>query len=231
MKKFGASLTNTEMALARKIEAAGLASISQIVKAFERGEDEKIEAWKQALEPKQETAQVELVAEQTQEAEESASTGEEVEEQEPMTWTETQTGYLSVETFETKAAAVQASFRLNVPTDAFQNEDGWHIYSRWNPNMPRNRGGARPGAGRKPDPSRFDARSYQAGYQAGHRRKDWTYNAFEYTFWIENQKGERVCCNQDDFHTAAEQCEEAGIELTPERAMEEGWTGFYIGEW
>ncbi len=31
------------------------------------------------------------------------------------------------------------------------------------------RGGARPGAGRKPDPSRFDERSYQAGYHAGLR--------------------------------------------------------------
>jgi hypothetical protein len=49
MKKFAASLTNAQVSLARKFEAAGLTSYSQAVKAFERGEDEKIEAWKAEL--------------------------------------------------------------------------------------------------------------------------------------------------------------------------------------
>lgn len=49
MKKLAASLTNAQVALARKIEAAGITSYSQAVKAFERGENEKIEAWKAEL--------------------------------------------------------------------------------------------------------------------------------------------------------------------------------------
>lgn len=173
MKKFGASLSNEEMRLARKIEAAGLASISQIVKAMERGEEDKIAAWKAALEPKQEAPkdepqpeeQAPEQTEETQEAESSASTSQ------PFTWTETQTGYLTVETFETKTAAVVVSQQLSIPSDAFQDEDGWHLFSRWNPTVPRNRGGARPGAGRKHKPEKFDERSYNAGYQAGLRKR------------------------------------------------------------
>jgi hypothetical protein len=48
-KKFAASLTSAEYAEARKFEAAGLTSISQAVKAFERGDVERIEAWRKAL--------------------------------------------------------------------------------------------------------------------------------------------------------------------------------------
>lgn len=49
MKKFAASLTDRQIALARSIERAGLASYSQAIKAFERGEDERIAAWKAEL--------------------------------------------------------------------------------------------------------------------------------------------------------------------------------------
>ena len=52
MTKFGKTLTPAQMALARKFEAAGITSISQAVKAFERREDEKIEAWKKQLNSK-----------------------------------------------------------------------------------------------------------------------------------------------------------------------------------
>lgn len=49
MRKFATTLTNSEIRFARKIEAAGLASYSQAVKAIERGEDEKLAAWRKAL--------------------------------------------------------------------------------------------------------------------------------------------------------------------------------------
>jgi hypothetical protein len=49
MKKFAATLSNTEYAEARRFEAAGLCSISQAVKAFERGETRRINEWRQAL--------------------------------------------------------------------------------------------------------------------------------------------------------------------------------------
>ena len=49
MKKFAASLTDRQVALARKFEAAGITSYSQAVKAFERRDDDKIEAWKAEL--------------------------------------------------------------------------------------------------------------------------------------------------------------------------------------
>jgi len=52
MKKFAASLTSSELQLARKIEAAGLATFSQAVKAIERDEQERIEEWKRQLESK-----------------------------------------------------------------------------------------------------------------------------------------------------------------------------------
>jgi len=48
-RKFGMGISNSQMALARKFEAAGLTSISQAVKAFQRGESAKIEAWKKQL--------------------------------------------------------------------------------------------------------------------------------------------------------------------------------------
>ena len=50
MKKFAATLINAEIRFARKVEAAGLASYSQAVKAIERQEEEKLEAWRQDLE-------------------------------------------------------------------------------------------------------------------------------------------------------------------------------------
>ena len=49
MKKFAATLTNSEVSFARAVEAAGLASYSQAVKAIERQDAEKIAAWRKAL--------------------------------------------------------------------------------------------------------------------------------------------------------------------------------------
>lgn len=46
MKK---QLTDAQERLARAIEAAGLATISQARKAFERGENDRIEEWKRQL--------------------------------------------------------------------------------------------------------------------------------------------------------------------------------------
>lgn len=168
MKKFGSGLTGAQMRFAREIEAAGLASISQAVKAFERGEVEKIEAWKLALAPKPEVAE----SQNEEPSDDGSSKREEAEQSEPQfTWTETQSGYLSEETFSTKAAAVNAARGLRVPTDAKQDEYGdWHLYSRWNPATPRTHGGPRPGAGRKPDSAKVDQREplYQQGYGAGY---------------------------------------------------------------
>lgn len=42
-------LTDKQFELARAFERAGLCSISQAVKAFERKENDKIEAWKKQL--------------------------------------------------------------------------------------------------------------------------------------------------------------------------------------
>lgn len=52
MKPFAATLTNSELKFARAIEAAGLASYSQAVKAIERQDDEKLAAWRLALDSK-----------------------------------------------------------------------------------------------------------------------------------------------------------------------------------
>ena len=49
MSKFSKSLTNAQVSLARRFEAAGLTSYSQAVKAFEHGDDERIAAWKAEL--------------------------------------------------------------------------------------------------------------------------------------------------------------------------------------
>ena len=49
MKPFAATLTNAEVAFARKVEAAGLASYSQAVKAIERDDTDKLAAWRKAL--------------------------------------------------------------------------------------------------------------------------------------------------------------------------------------
>lgn len=52
MKKWAGTLCAADMAFARKVEAAGLASVSQVVKALERREHAKIAAWKDALKEK-----------------------------------------------------------------------------------------------------------------------------------------------------------------------------------
>ena len=49
MKKFAATLTNAEIRFARKVEAAGLASYSQAVKAIERQDEVKLATWRAAL--------------------------------------------------------------------------------------------------------------------------------------------------------------------------------------
>ena len=49
MKPFAATLTSAEIKFARKVEAAGLASYSQAVKAIERDDTEKLAAWRKAL--------------------------------------------------------------------------------------------------------------------------------------------------------------------------------------
>ena len=48
-KKFGSKLTDAQFALARAFEAAGLTTISQAVKAFERRDNARIEEWKRQL--------------------------------------------------------------------------------------------------------------------------------------------------------------------------------------
>lgn len=48
-QKFAAKLTSAQLALARQFETAGLTSISQAVKAFERGKTTRINEWKRAL--------------------------------------------------------------------------------------------------------------------------------------------------------------------------------------
>ena len=49
MKKFAATLTDAQMRLARAFEKAGLTTISQAVKAFEKGNDKQIQEWKEQL--------------------------------------------------------------------------------------------------------------------------------------------------------------------------------------
>jgi len=161
--KFGTGLSNAQMALARKIEAAGLASISQVVKAMERGETEKIAAWKLALEPAViEESKDAPAIEQTPEAEDSAF----IENEEPSAWIETKTGYQSREAYGSQSAAVEASFELPVPTQTIRTQDGWNLFSRYNPTRPRfTHGGAREGAGA---PRKHDTPDYNAGYQAGY---------------------------------------------------------------
>jgi hypothetical protein len=55
MARFASKLTDKQFALARAFEKAGLTSISQAVKAFERHDNESIEAWKKALYEKHNT--------------------------------------------------------------------------------------------------------------------------------------------------------------------------------
>ena len=53
MSSFAKSLTSAQMALARKFADGGLCSISQAVKAFERRENDRIDAWKAQLAQKE----------------------------------------------------------------------------------------------------------------------------------------------------------------------------------
>ena len=55
-KKWAATLSGAQFAEARKFEAAGLTSISQAVKAFERGDKDAIATWRKALAEKAEHA-------------------------------------------------------------------------------------------------------------------------------------------------------------------------------
>lgn len=48
-KKFGEGLSDAQLSLARAFERAGLTSISQAVKAFQRRDNEQIETWKKQL--------------------------------------------------------------------------------------------------------------------------------------------------------------------------------------
>lgn len=56
----------------------------------------------------------------------------------------------------------------------------------------------------------------------------WQYLPFDGYYQAETQDGRIVRCNRDNFDEIAAECKEAGIELTPERALEEGWPGFYV---
>ena len=49
-RKFGEGVSDAQMRLARRFEAAGLTTISQAVKAFQRHNDTQIEEWKKLLE-------------------------------------------------------------------------------------------------------------------------------------------------------------------------------------
>jgi len=51
---FASKLTTAQFNLARALERAGLCSISQAVKAFERHDNERIERWKKQLAEKRE---------------------------------------------------------------------------------------------------------------------------------------------------------------------------------
>ena len=48
-QKFASKISARQMELARSFERAGLTSISQAVKAFERGDDAQIEEWEEEL--------------------------------------------------------------------------------------------------------------------------------------------------------------------------------------
>lgn len=52
-RRFGGGLSDAQYKLARQFEAAGVTTISQAVKAFERKNTAQIEAWKQQLRDKQ----------------------------------------------------------------------------------------------------------------------------------------------------------------------------------
>lgn len=49
MKKFAAGLSDAQMKLARRFQEAGLTTISQAVKAFEKRDNTSIDQWKLQL--------------------------------------------------------------------------------------------------------------------------------------------------------------------------------------
>ena len=53
MKKFAATLLDAQYALARRFSNAGLTTLSQAVKAFERKDNEMIGYWKNQLKEKE----------------------------------------------------------------------------------------------------------------------------------------------------------------------------------
>lgn len=57
MAKFGAGVTDAQAKQARQFEQAGLTTYSQAIKAFQRHDQQQIEAWKQALHEKQQKEQ------------------------------------------------------------------------------------------------------------------------------------------------------------------------------
>ena len=56
---------------------------------------------------------------------------------------------------------------------------------------------------------------------------NWQYFPFDGYFQAQTADGKIVRCDSDNFADHAAECEEAGIDLTPERALEEEWVGFY----
>ena len=54
------------------------------------------------------------------------------------------------------------------------------------------------------------------------------FKAFEDLYEGETSDGKILRCNKDDFASIAEECELAEIALTPDTAIAQGWTGFYI---
>jgi hypothetical protein len=52
-QRFASKLSDQQMQFARKVESAGLASVSQAVKAIERGEVATIRDWQKALAAKE----------------------------------------------------------------------------------------------------------------------------------------------------------------------------------
>lgn len=55
-KRFGSTLSNAQMELARRFEKAGLTTYSQAVKAFERNEMGRIDEWKRQLAEKEQNS-------------------------------------------------------------------------------------------------------------------------------------------------------------------------------
>lgn len=56
----------------------------------------------------------------------------------------------------------------------------------------------------------------------------WQYLPFEDYYQATLSDGRTVRCKAEAFAEAAEECEEAGVELTPENALAHGWSDFYV---